>query len=37
MQCHIILAFNPCMHLPLTAIEVAHVHLKEESEPEFGV
>jgi len=25
------------MHLPLIAIEVAHVHLREQSEPEFSV
>lgn len=37
MQYHIILAFNLCVHLPLTATEVAHVHLNEESEPEFSV
>lgn len=37
MPCHIILEFNLCSQLSLTATEVAHVHLSEESEPDISV
>lgn len=37
MQSHINLKFHLCMQLSLTAIEVAYMHLEEESEPDFSV